>query len=296
MIWIFLFIPFLLSAYTADVTLSSTNINLEEMLVVTLKLTYPENDVPPTSLLHHQLLSANGASPPVFRLQDEHFETTPTNMTATFTLEPILPGSHPLSFFEIPFKKTTLYTDVYNVEVEPYSEPLNPLDFTAALLPVAPTLPYILSPENRALSKLSRNTEILEEHSFPLKQIALFFLLFFGLYGALAYVRSQSKPALLLTPEEQLTTIEKQTLTPQTYTRLVDTVREYIHQTYHVNAPQMTSEEFLKEMMQHQDLKNEKGSQLSAFLFYADKVKFTGMNPSKTDFNQAIQAAKDLIK
>lgn len=79
------------------------------------------------------------------------------------------------------------------------------------------------------------------------------------------------------------------------YVELSDIVRRYIEDRYGVRAPELTTEEFLREARQQLRMQSSHRELLEAFLSTCDRVKFAGYRPGESESQQALQAAQRFI-
>ena len=79
------------------------------------------------------------------------------------------------------------------------------------------------------------------------------------------------------------------------YVELSDIVRRYIEDRYGVRAPELTTEEFLREARQQLRLQSGHRELLETFLSTCDQVKFAGYRPGESESRQALQAARRFV-
>jgi hypothetical protein len=79
------------------------------------------------------------------------------------------------------------------------------------------------------------------------------------------------------------------------YVELSDIVRQYIEDATGVRAPELTTEEFLREAKHSPRLDSTVKQGVSDFLVTCDRVKFAGYKPSEDESQSSLQAARDLI-
>lgn len=79
------------------------------------------------------------------------------------------------------------------------------------------------------------------------------------------------------------------------YVELSDIVRRYIEDRYGVRAPELTTEEFLREARQQLRLQSGHRELLETFLSTCDRVKFAGYRPGESESRQALQAARQFV-
>lgn len=80
------------------------------------------------------------------------------------------------------------------------------------------------------------------------------------------------------------------------FVQLTAVVRRYIERSTGVNAPDQTTEEFLREVNQQKLFGEDENLRLGAFLESADLVKFAGFQPDPDNIKQSIHKAKQFIE
>ncbi|HEY3356539.1 MAG TPA: hypothetical protein VGQ83_25030, partial [Polyangia bacterium] len=79
------------------------------------------------------------------------------------------------------------------------------------------------------------------------------------------------------------------------YVELSDIVRRYLEDRYGVRAPELTTEEFLREARALAALTDSDRALLSRFLEGCDRVKFAGYRPDDAESRAALETARRLI-
>jgi hypothetical protein len=79
------------------------------------------------------------------------------------------------------------------------------------------------------------------------------------------------------------------------YVELSDIVRRYLEDRYGVRAPELTTEEFLREAHQLEALIDDDRALLTRFLEGCDRVKFAGYHPAQTESGSALETARRFI-
>jgi len=79
------------------------------------------------------------------------------------------------------------------------------------------------------------------------------------------------------------------------YVRLSSIVRRYLEDRYGLRAPELTTEEFLREAKRAADLTDDHRRLLEDLLEGCDRVKFAGYTPGENESKAAIEAAKTFI-
>lgn len=85
-------------------------------------------------------------------------------------------------------------------------------------------------------------------------------------------------------------------LDPEKYQNLSLTMRHYIKERFQINAPFLTTEEFLKEASEHKNVDLSSRETLKAFLKESDRVKFKGKPPTLQDLDLSLKLVHKLLK
>ncbi|MBD3426488.1 MAG: hypothetical protein GF409_04595 [Candidatus Omnitrophica bacterium] len=80
------------------------------------------------------------------------------------------------------------------------------------------------------------------------------------------------------------------------YTRLSDIVRRYLEKRFSYRAPEMTTEEFLRELKTSPLIQNEHKELLKDFLSKCDMVKFAKYGPTPIETIDSFKAAEKLVE
>ena len=80
------------------------------------------------------------------------------------------------------------------------------------------------------------------------------------------------------------------------YVELTGVVRRYIERSTGVNAPDLTTEEFLRQIVDDALFADQDQMRLRGFLEAADLVKFAAFEPDASDINSSIERAKNFIQ
>jgi len=123
--------------------------------------------------------------------------------------------------------------------------------------------------------------------------------------GLLVWSRRVKKlePVVVLSPREQaqleLDSLVRNDLslldTKLYYVRLTGIVRRYIEATTGIQAPEQTTEEFLREIGDGHLFGDEETRKLKRFLEAADLVKFAGHQPTVEDMDGSLDRAREFI-
>jgi hypothetical protein len=80
------------------------------------------------------------------------------------------------------------------------------------------------------------------------------------------------------------------------YVELSDIVRRYIEDRFAIRAPELTTEEFLREARRLRELGEPQRAALSAFLEGCDRVKFAAHQPAAEESREALGLARRLVE
>jgi hypothetical protein len=80
------------------------------------------------------------------------------------------------------------------------------------------------------------------------------------------------------------------------YVELTGVVRRYIERSTGVHAPEQTTEEFLREIVENAVFASEDQRRLQSFLESADLVKFAAFEPAASDIEASFDRAKEFIQ
>lgn len=80
------------------------------------------------------------------------------------------------------------------------------------------------------------------------------------------------------------------------YQKLSDILRQYIERRFEINAPDLTTEEFMQKISTHDKLSSDDKQLLSNFLTQCDLVKFAKHQPEPQDTDKSAQLAKSFIE
>ena len=167
--------------------------------------------------------------------------------------------------------------------------------------------PMEISRENTLLfKKPSSPAEIdkaFQERSFPIAKL----LLAFGFIGLLPLLivllrkhpikpKETSRTGLLNTLQELEKSLNANYLKPEMYQNLNLKMRYYIQERYGINAPFLTTEEFLQEASRNENIDSKNRETLKAFLKESDRVKFKGKPLTLQDLDASLKLVHKIIK
>ena len=335
----FLFLPIHLNAnptwkgqtdggFSAEVTLSASQLTIEENLHIEVILAYPETYTVDLDKLRINLLRYGSLSEPPFALIGEESATLPNGKHKfNFTLEPQLGGVQFISLYDIPFlpkdpkkdKPTDIISGIFQVDitVPPVDEGFEGM--ASPLLSLTKKYPISIDARNRKTllenpaqneKEAARDIAILNRKTLPWGSLTGLFL--FGLLVLIARMQPKRVP----NPENErakralsaqnralqaLDELEKQKLLQDRnyeayYIRLTDTVRRYIEEKFQLKATTQTTQEFLQGMAEQPPFDKKTQGSLKEFLVYSDKVKFAEQQPSPQACQEAHETARHFIQ
>lgn len=317
--------------FSAQITLSAKQINLNDLLTVEIALAYPITYSPQVAILRKELLSFEGFYDPAFNLSSESI--TPAlqqpngreSQIIIFTLAPQLAGKHYLSFPRIVFKPkqkgqyptVNMISNVFEVSVT--STPINfkPQELIEPLLPLSKELPVSMTTANRQkyihnplviASEAVHGVTAVKMKAFPWEIIiaAAAVYLVYLLITKLPLIAlkpnadlSKEKAPHTIALEEVQTLMDSKLLENGRYQdffySLDRVVRSYIEKNYHLDAQTCTTAEFLEKSAASPIINQETKSELAAFFEHSDRVKFALYHPSKEECAAAIHSVKQFL-
>lgn len=309
--------------FTISIHLSDTQFYLPSPLTIVLEVKYPSDyKIDYFSLKKNLLLSFDPQFPP-FNLVEQSTSTKKTNNlivdTIQYTLQPVMEGNYPLSFFGIQFFSKqdpknihTIYTDIFNIQIRLPSKKENISTLLSPPLFIDPSFGPQLSWENKQIltnsfavgKEAQRNLNLFSQRTIPLFAFTIWLLMIFGLlqYKRVLVSLKKFKAEFLdkkTTPTEEaikkLNGLQKKLNEEKNFKEfmihLCDIVRDYIEKEYRVKAPEKTTQEFLSTIRKEPIFNKELQERLSGFLIKADQVKFAQLPPTQADCLEAQQAA-----
>lgn len=178
------------------------------------------------------------------------------------------------------------------------------------LLPLKQSIPLEMDEANRQFQETIQrkepiyNQKIFYEHSLPWLEILI--LTLFGLWALMWYLYPVvSKP--VERPEKKLARLQQEALltikqldkkslpVDQVYLELSHLIRQYMKKRYELNAPEITTQEFIKELQVSPLLSQESKKNLAQFLFEADQVKFAQYQPPEQEIKNSYKVVQEII-
>ena len=312
--------------FSAVTTVSESSIPLDQTVTADLVLKFPSTHHVDLDALRANLLRQNSLAEPPFTLSAEKSTIKPRGKDGimegklSFTLDPQLLGTHPLTFYVVTFvpnedsnkeQKVEVVSPIFYVTVNPAAGDFDFTGVVAPLLTLSPLLPVEIDTENRmqflknpVMDKMEaiRNREIKQAATFPWQALAatLVFVIFvFALFvtqrrrgkgDVQEAQRAKNAHSQALKVLEGLDVKARHDIY---YSAITDTVRRYIEDSYHIQAAHMTTEEFLQQMTTHPSFDAGTQQSLTRFLESADRVKFARYNPS---FDECVSVKHDAEK
>ncbi len=309
--------------FSAQIDIPTTSITVEDLLPITLTLSYPETHTPDLDTIRMNLLKYVGLSEPPFALVDEKIKQEgKKKLKATFILEPQVASLQFISLYNIPFlsndgnpeQTKNIVSDIFQVEVALPKVEKDFYGLSYPLLPLTEQFPISLSSSNRKHlieskerfeENAQKSAQIIKNRTFPWASLAGAFL--FVLFLLIARMQPEKRADLekqkqkiaLSAKEKALKSLEK--MTEQSlkgvpyYMGINETVRKYIEERFQLNTTTQTTQEFLHSMASHPAFDRETQAMLSDFMICSDKIKFAEATPTKEECDQAKQMAYQFI-
>lgn len=316
------------TGFSADATLSSAKISVNDMLRLEADLKYPDTYSPDFDTLRMNVLKYVGLSEPPFALDSDTAEPLPGGGTkVVFLLDPQLSGIQFLSLYNIRFlpknpekdPPVEIISGIFEVEISVPNVPEGFEGESYPLLPLSDRFPVVLSMDNkRALfdapevlrSEEQRNASIVKEKTLPWAGLAGGGLFLFILL--LARMLPPEKPDEEIATKQRAITARKKALealatmeeSPPEDTRgcesyyvsLTETVRGFIEENFQIKASRQTTSEFLFAAASHPAFDPKTQQMLHDFLTRADRVKFAEEPATAEQCLEAWRMAKKFIE
>jgi len=289
------------SPFRAEVYVSAHTIPLDGHLEAVLTLDFPSD-----YSLDQVKLKSNLVSP--FWLVAEKN----ADKKFTYTLEPVLEGKHAL-IFAIDFSganksPVTITTEPITVNVEPTAnDPYFHLT-AAPLTRLDVPNPIEITEENRQKlvlrEKSLQDLETFQEHTFPWARVLLSLLALaaIALYLNFAQRRKvgeapRTKESIKLLTLNAIRQLEQNMPAEQTlYQELSLVMRKYIQERYGINAPHLTTEEFLSQAASSRLIDPQSQASLKTFLQQIDLVKFGHKIPPLSEAEKSLGTARTFVE
>lgn len=311
------------SSFGVTITLANEQIEVGDTLEVALTVTLPQGYRLETKKLRDALMSDNTFGPPPFSVIEEREQTSNSKTTVSYLLDSHLSGEYALSFHTVTLLSErapplTLITPAFPILVEENRGNIPTVNENIySSLPLTIDLPAALSPHHRQhyltgdlalAAEAQRNREIQRKHTFPFLSFAtaLVVLLFLWAIRLLwRWLRSKESHRRLrqLLRERaygQLQQFEQQPITDQgdydsSYTELTAMVRQLVEEIWHLDAPTLTTAEFLHQASHHPEIAPSLQATLQQLLEGADRVKFAHLQPPQQQWKEALEATKTVL-
>jgi len=300
------------SLFAKDISVSQKSLGLNDTVTITLETPTPKGYHLDKESLKINLLASPTSDNPPFTLLSEEGQS--------FTLEPWQSGTHTLSFGVVTFlpddpainKPQRVLTGVVTIEVKEEKEPP---PMTPQLLP-PPGTPFLtITPETQrrlenteeySPAQATKNIQLFNERSFPWRTIVTLAAIAALIWGGRKWLwRHMRKTGIIGTDprERAIKALERleddnlpsQGLHERFYVTVTNIVRVYIEEAFALQAPELTTEEFLVALSQSESFDRASKELLQDFLSYADLVKFAKELPSPENCESALAAAKKFV-
>lgn len=317
--------------FSASAEFSNEELSVEDLLKVKLLLTYPDTYHVDVEQLQENLLRHSPLYAAPFRVLEpvsNHQVSSSDHsieQTLIFTLQPELPGTFSLTFYDIQFipdvlqeKPVEIISDIVEVKIDQPSAEGVQFIKPRPLLTLSPALPIqiseanqrnILESKERQQAAERYNHEIMQQSSIPWLEILLVFLVS-ALLIAMRYAPTLAKKPEE-TPYERITRLHKESLEKLDglhqqklldqhlyipfYVGVADTVREYVDEKYRLNIAARTTQEFVQQIEATPIVDPEIQQPLEQFFLHADRVKFSQEPPTLAECKAAEQIARKAL-
>lgn len=272
----------------------NSQISLKDNLVLDLILTSPLGFTINQDDLRRQLLQSRRFLEAPFELNSEIISIREDNGSIEnhiqYVLDPQTPGTTEFSFFQIKWtskaehqEAVLLYAPVFKVEVQTLPSFLPSEWLKSPLAPLTARMPLEVGDENQwMLDKIVPNLQSqVYFRSFPWIGILAFFALGTGLVTAYMYLKKEKmvqkqerwyQMTAAISAKRALRKLQKDKT--WTFDTALPILRNYIQETYHIRAPQLTTEEFLKNIRENPQFSGEKWEKLLKLLEHIDQWRF----------------------
>jgi len=314
--------------FSASATFSHESISLLDKLRINLSLTYPKTYHPNLTDIRLHLFQHIGIGEVPFALDSEQISTPEIgkegflNQKISFVLVPQIPGTHALTFFEIPFDandpkdghRILLISGIATITVKVPSDIFDIKEYEPQLLTSSPALPIDLSPSNREQLFLNperkegeakRNIELFRLKSIPwIGMIVLTAALLFAILSITRKAPASQRPypIKMIDPKvkalKELDKIAHENLIVQgksdeLYLRLSKILNEFLEAYYHINTRTKSTEEVMRELS---TLDLYQGDAIREFLIKAEQIKFGKSEISAEQGKNDILLLQNFIK
>lgn len=314
--------------FKADVTVSSTTINLTDVLNVRAVLSFPDSYHPNIDSIQSGLLTYNGLhEPPFYLVGKEVGPITKANgnssQTITFAVAPQMPGQHILSLLMVRFdpnspgSPVTIPSELFDITVTATPSFFSMESALLPPLPLSQTLPINISIENQrafqnnpaAISHAKKITiDALEQRSFPWG----FFVSAIALLIAVVLIRSSTgndevgqhdTVSYEQLKQESIDQLQKVLVnTPKTnenanayLLRLDSSLRNYLDTTYRISTASSTALELAKKTQMITSIKPHVRTELTRIFQETDQIKFAKKQATTNDADGAADTVNKLL-
>lgn len=303
------------AGFIAKAVISTNRATPSEAFKIDLWLTYPENYLIELDALKTNLLKHSPLALAPFTLIDSSIVATNKSKNSitqqiVFTLQPNLTGYFPLTFYDIRFLPKTdieniviLISEIFHIQVALPLFDTNPLLALSQELPITINSTNLQNMQNEVKKEAIRNVQIAQQAALPWISIVSLTVGTVLLLFLRKIREKRAHPPLTL--EEQVKLARQKALkalnmlqvTPskQFYVELTNTVRKYIEECFHVNAPTQTTQEFLHAAATYSAFDSAVRLKLENFLAKADYAKFAHYQPSTEECLEAKRLAESFV-
>lgn len=308
-----------------QISIPAASLNFNEEFALTVLLKYPQRyQFEEEKAVAHLTQAWMPFSQ--WKLVNQTASTTDSNAFIekhyTFTLRPLASGPLDLTFLDFSFRQHSsddtiqIFTPIFKIDVQPnhWNEEIQKIQ-PVSPFPISPQYQLSLSTanQNRLLSEnaqaaeAKRNEQVLYNHAFPWKSLALLFLAILGWFvwkplSEMVKARWMPKPVPISPKQEALQRLENlnnqqlpaKGLYKDYYSQLVDVLRAYLDEQWHLPLYARTGAETLSALNQS-SLPPQIKPAIQEIFYSADQVKFAGYKPSLKESEQIYEKTKSIL-
>lgn len=318
--------------FIAKVSYATADLTLNDQLVLSLDLTFPKEYHPDLPTIKKNLSTTRSFTLFPFFIQSikdgpvQNGGNGSLKQHLEFVLDPIMTGSHTLTFFNIPFlpneegtlQKVEIISDVFSFNISAPKINQNYRGTPAPLMDFSTPYPIEMSSENRKqfidnpelLKKLeSANETILRNRSIPWAGIVCLFLSFLFIWAsrqpyAKPKAPSAAKAKTTFSKEkaiEQIADWEQKVDShnlpgAEEFLKLTDILKEGLKEESLFPGKSFTTEEAIEYTLHLSSVPPTKKEKIKEMYLLSDQVKFAHRLLSAEDWKKTLQLAKELVQ
>ena len=307
-------------SFAAKAVISSESLSLPEILMIRLSLKYPDNYHVDPQALEAQLLDYNVLNAPGFMLESKTMVNRQTDGDGTiaeeweFRLHPQVAGTYPLSFFTISFlpnnseldQPIQIISGLFVVDIAPLNISEKTWPLPASLMTLSQDLPLNVSivQDTRVEEQRRILAERLLEKEVPWILVGVALLggiwIFLSLQTKTESSKRKSYIRIRREAQEELQSLQKAVeQNPKDlrkkFVQLNHLARYYLEGEFDVQTSTVTTSEVVQKLRRMKNLGQQRQANLEKFFVQADRIKFGGQEPTRTDWETAIHEVQALM-